>query len=29
MDKKYKDCIVVFLDILGFKNIIINSRKYR
>ena len=26
MDKKYKDCIVVFLDILGFKNIIINSK---
>lgn len=25
MDKKYKDCIVVFLDILGFKNTIINS----
>lgn len=26
MDKKYKDCIVVFLDILGFKNTITNSK---
>lgn len=26
MDKKYKDCIVVFLDILGFKNTIISSK---